>query len=37
MRDVYLKSIKIIKNTINYVKILVVYTVKRGQSIALHH
>lgn len=28
MRDVYLKSIKIIKNTINYVKILVVYTVK---------
>lgn len=28
MKDVYLKSIKIIKNTINYVKILVVYTVK---------
>lgn len=28
MRDVYLKTIKIIKNTINYVKILVVYTVK---------
>lgn len=28
MRDVYLKSINIIKNTINYVKILVVYTVK---------
>lgn len=28
MRDVYLKSIKIIKNTINYVKMLVVYTVK---------
>lgn len=28
MRDVYLKSIKIIKSTINYVKILVVYTVK---------
>lgn len=29
MRNVYLKSIKkIIKSTINYVKILVVYTVK---------
>lgn len=28
MRDVYLKSIKIIKSTINHVKILAVYTVK---------